>query len=300
MSGSASRIPTQTGFDGFGAEWYYYDPAAQILSKDIPAGSAMSSSQTPALSVRPVYLSAPPQAIGSTSATQFGGRGKPNAYLKVQITQDRSTGAARPSTWAAMYPVIDNPNDDIASKHFTDPLDGDPIDEVPMPGGTGKLRVPLTAIVGGPSKHTLTTIIGQVLGFATGTAAKALFPIPQADVTLATNVEDLINFASSEFAPATAAQYWIDAADIVIALNSAAGAPADAVKLPSGTTFLVAVPLGPNDISVNEFDKLLGMNYAVTLDRDGAIVASASGSPLDPNPFANLIYVTFRVTVADS
>src|SRR5215469_8996668 len=136
----STPIPTEAGFDGYAAEWYYWDSAKRTLTQEPRSNAMYATGDTPKLSLRPRYLNAPDAAVGSNDKTQFKDRGKPTAYIKVQVVQDKATGSAtKPLTWAALYPVIDNPNDDITSHTFEDPVSGDPVDNVPIPGGTARI-----------------------------------------------------------------------------------------------------------------------------------------------------------------
>jgi hypothetical protein len=299
-NGTSNPIPTDTGFDGFPTEWYYLDRTRGTLSASFPSSAQMSTAQNPLLSVAPRYLNAPDAAVGSNSKTQFKGQGKPNAYLKVQVTQDQAgASTTEPMTWAAMYPITDSPNDDIGSKYFGDPVSGDPVQKVPIPGGTGRIFTPLTAVVGGPETRPFLNIIGQVLGIATGTAGKALFPIPSADIALASNVENLLNLASSTFARTTKQQYWINPNGTPITVSSTSVGQPDAINFASGTTFMAAFPTGDNDVCLSALSDIISnQSYVFDVDRGGQLVALHGGSVVTPNPFANLIYATFRVTVS--
>jgi hypothetical protein len=291
-----TSVPTEAGFDGYPPSWYYLDTAASTLSTTRPSKTRMLTGTNASVSIWPRYLNAPSAAIGSNNQTKFEGNGKPNAYVKVQVDQNiAGTSSTKPLTWSAMYPIIDNPNDNIHSTYFDDPVSGDPVEHVPIPGGTAKLRIPLTAVVGGQHPSTLLNIIDKVMGLATSTAGKTLFAIPAADIALATTVESLVNLASSAFAPDTKQQYWLNEVHTDVRLVDAEAD--DSLELPLGTNFFVAFPTGGNGEIDAAVQQILAKTYALSLDRGGTIIAKQNGAIVDPNPFANLIYVTFRVTV---
>jgi hypothetical protein len=294
-------IDTDPGFEGFPPAWYFFDRTAGKLTAAPPAGSAMAQSANVTLSLSPRFFNAPKAALGSTAQTKFDGNGKPNAYLKVQVTQDRAgSGAMKPLTWSAMYPVLDGANDDIANVFFDDPVSGDPVQAVPLPGGTASLSTPLTAIVGGPRQSKLADILGKVLGVASSTSGKALFPIPAADVALASNVESLLNFGTTAFAPSTRQQFWLNQTSTPIRVTPPDGSGDDSLVLPKGSSFLVAfqdVDGGAVVSAVNHVAQ--DPTVSVQMNRGGQLSAVAKDGTVS-NPFANLIYVTFKATVNEA
>jgi hypothetical protein len=296
-------LVTAEGFEGFPATWFYLDRHAGTLSETVPAGT-FAPSQTVTVSIAPRYFNAPQQALGANQQTQFLQQGKPSAYLKVQLDQDQAGTSTKPLTFAAMYPIVDNPNDDIGSVFFSDPAADAPIANVPLPGGTGQFRTAIAAIVGGTRpKSSLTNIIGEVLNFAGGPGVTALFPVPAADLVLASNVEALLAGAATAFAPETKQQFWINNNAIPVAANaaSAQNADSDTLQLVSGTNVFVVFPAGPGDAVENAVRTISAQpGTTFDVDRGGALRALKNGTPLDPNPFANLIYVTYRATVHES
>lgn len=296
-----SQIPTEAGYDGYACAWYYLDQKNHALSQSLPSGTAMSSKSSVNLSIRPLWLNAPGQAIGTNNGDRFQGQGKPTAYLKVQVTQTQAAANNnKPVTWAALYPLIDNWDDDITNRDFQDPVQGDPIQAVPIPRGAATLQTPLTAVVGGPKQTTLLGIIKSVLGLAASMSGKALFPIPQADLTLASTVEDLLNLAANAFAPGTKQQYWINDGQKAIATSSAAPTDSDTLQLPLGSSKLVAFPTMKDDAALNALATILQANYNISTDPNGTLIASKNSAPVSPSPFANLIYVTFYANVTES
>ena len=302
-----AAIPTDPGFEGSAPTWFYLDQSSKTLGRTLPAGRSLSSSPKPALSITPRFLNAPSPFEGQTDQTKFIGNGKPTAYLKVQVIQDAGPDAAtKPLTWAALYPIIDGPNDDIGSKSgkvvFAGAgggnISGDPVANVPIPGGTATFNVTMTAIVGGPKQSSLANIIDKVLGVAGSTAGTALFPIPQADIALASNLESLLNLASSAFAKETKQQFWFANADQPIRLTGSVEDDDGALLLPQGTITLVAFQPGDNDKIVSAVDAVAAApGAAFELDSNGGLIARANGAVMDPNPFAHFIYATCKVTV---
>jgi len=221
----------------------------------------------------------------------------------MQLDQVKAGTSTKPLTYAAIYPIVDNPDDDISDAFFAEPSSEAPVQDVPLPGGSGQFRTPITAIVGGTKpKSSLLNIITQVIGLADGPVAKSLFPIPAADITLASNVESLLNSASTAFAPETKQQYWINNEPIQIAANqaSAKNADSDVLQLPIGTTFFAVFPTGEGD-HVESAVKTICAQPGVTfdLDRAGALSALRNGTLMSPSPFANFIYITYRATVQE-
>lgn len=297
-------IEIAEGFGGYPGALFYLDRDEKTLSSNAPAGRPFSSAPSVCVTLTPRYLSAPGRAFGSNSKTQFLGQGKPSAYLKTELAQVRAGTSTKPLSYAALYPIVDRPNDDISSVFFDDPTSGDPIVEVPLPGGEGQFRSPITAVVGGQKpKSSLLNIITQVIGLAGGTAAKALFPIPGADLAVVSNIEALLNGATTAFAPETLQQYWIDNAPIAVAANQAAIATADAdtLQLPLGTTTFAVFPIGEDD-SIASAVAAIAARAGFTFDVDpgGTLIASQGDAICDPNPFADFIYVTYKATVQDS
>jgi hypothetical protein len=296
--------PIAEGFEGFAATWFYLNRANGTLLESLPATAAFATSADVSVSITPSYFNAPDAAVGSNGQTQFRGQGKPSAYLKAQLDQSKAGSSTKPLSYAALYPIIDNPNDDIGSVAFGDPTTGDPLSGVPLPGGTGAFHTPVTAIVGGSKpKSSLLNIISGVIGLAGGTAAKALFPIPGADLALASNIEALLGGVSTTFAPETKQQYWIDDRAIAVAANQAAAqqADSDVLQLPLGTTLFVMFQLGEND-GIEQGIKQIAATQGFTfdIDRGGNLIAMSQGAIVSPNPFANYLYVTYRAIVQAS
>jgi hypothetical protein len=303
LKGFHVAIVTAEGFEGYPATWFDLDRNTRTLSENVPAGT-FAQSDTVTVSMTPRFFNAPRQAHGATPQTQFLQQGKPSAYLKVQLDQDRAGTSTRPLTFAALYPIVDNPNDDISSTFFSDPGQDAPISNVPLPGGVGQFRTPVTAIVGGTrSQNSLLNIITQVIGFASGPSVTALFPIAAADLTLAANVEALLASAATAFAPETKQQYWINNSIIQIAANeaSARNADSDVLQLASETTLFAVFPTGESD-QVESAVKAICSQPGVTfdMDRGGALIALRNGSPVNPNPFADFVYITYRATVQEA
>ncbi len=296
-------IPTAEGFEGFPATWFYLDRKAGTLSETAPAAE-FATGDTVSVTITPRFFNAPRRAAGANDKTQFLAQGKPAAYLKAQLDQDRAGTSTKPLTYAAMYPLVNRPNDDIGSTFFTDPGPDGPVQNVPLPGGSGKFRTPITAIVGGTKpKSSLFTIINQVMGLANVPAAKMLFPIPAADLALASTVESLINSAATAFAPETEQQYWINDAPIDVAANqaSARNADSDVLQLMGGTTVFAVFPTGDGgqiESTVRTIASQPGLTF--NIDRGGALTATKGAALVSPNPFANLIYVTYQATVRES
>lgn len=292
-------VETDPGFEGFPALWFYL--IGGKLSSKLPDSAVIANGPKVSLSIWPRFLNAPGQALGSNDKTQFQGRGKPNAYLKVQVTQDRAgEGATKPLTWAASYPVLDGVDDDIGNVFFDDPVSGDPVEGVPIPGGSAKLMSPLTAVVGGPKQSKLVDVLDKVLGLASSSAGKALFPIPAADITLATNVESLINLATTAFAPSTRQQFWLNKTATPIRLTKTSDPGDDSLMLPKGTTILVAFQDVDGNVVRNEVNHIASdPNRTIGVNRGGELIATAPDGTVT-NPFAQMIYVTYRATVADT
>jgi hypothetical protein len=202
-----------------------------------------------------------------------------------------------------LYPILDSPNDDINSRYFSDPQGDAPIVNVPLPGGSGLFRTPITATVGGDKpQNSLLNIISHVLGIATSPGATALFPIPAADLALAANIESLINAATTAFAPETKQQFWIDDATIRVCANasSAQDADSDVLQLPAGTTLFAVFPTGEGgavEAAVKQIAARPGAKFA--LDRGGTLIAQRDDTMISPNPFADFLYVTYRATVVE-
>jgi len=295
-----AAIATDPGFEGFPPAWYYLDRQTGKLSSALPANSSMATGPKVSFSMSPRFFNAPAQALGSNANTQFLGRGKPNAYLKVQVTQDRAgDGAITPLTWSAIYPVLDGPQDDMSNKFFNDPVSGDPVQNIPLPGGTAKLSTPLTAVVGGEKHSKLGDILGKVLGLANSAAGKALFPIPAVDVALAVNVESLINLATSAFAPDTKQQYWINDTATPVRLSGPPDPNDDALLLPKGTSFLIAFQDVDGGAVRSAVERIAAQpGVTIELNRGGELDVKAADGTIT-NPFANLIYVSFRVVVSE-
>jgi hypothetical protein len=297
-------IPIDEGFTGFAATWFYLDRTAGTLSESLPAGQEFVTSPNATVSITPRYFNAPAQAVGSNNQTKFAGQGKPSAYLKVQIDQAKAGTSLKPLSYAALYPIVNSPNDDIGSVVFGDPASGDPLSDVPLPGGSGSFHTPITATVGGAKpKSSLLNIISQVVDLAGGAAASTLFPIPGADLTIAKSIESLINSGTTAFAPETKQQYWIDDSAIPLAANQAAAqqADSDTLQLPSGTTLFAVFQLGDNDAIETGIKTIAATpGYAFDIDRGGHLIATAQGAPVAPNPFDNYVYVTYRAIVEPS
>jgi hypothetical protein len=294
-------IPIAEGFAGFPATWFYLDPTAGTLSESVPATQSFVSSPNATVSITPRYFNAPSQAEGSNNQTKFVGQGKPSAYLKVQLDQSKAGTSIKPLSYAALYPIVNSPNDDIGSVVFGDPASGDPLSEVPLPGGAGSFHTPVTATVGGTKpKSSLLNIISQVVDLAGGAAASTLFPIPGADISIAKNIESLVSAGATAFAPETKQQYWIDDSAIPLAANQATAQQADSntLQLPAGTTYFAVFQLGDNDALEQAIKQIAATSgYTFSIDRGGHLIASAQGAPVNPNPFANYVYVTYRAVV---
>lgn len=295
----ATNIDIDPGFEGFPPLWYYLDRPNHKLQQDLPKSSVLVTSDKATLSFWPRFLNAPGKALGSNAKTQFSGNDKPNAYLKAQVTQDRiGAGATSPLTWSAIYPVLDGPHDDIGNKFFSDPVSGDPIDHIPLPGGTAKLTTPLTAIVGGQRQSKFVDILDKVLGIAGSAAGKAVFPIPAADIALAGNVETLVNLATSAFAPDTKQQFWINDTTTPVRLTASTDPNDDSLVLPKGTSFLVAFQDVTGRAVSNAVTQILATT-SIDIDRGGALIGT-DGTGATTDPFANFVYVTYRVVVAEA
>ena len=298
-------IAVDPGFEGSAPTWFYLDRTNGTLGRAFPAGRTLSTSAKPKVTFTPRFLNAPSPFEGQTNQTKFRGNGKPTAYLKVQLIQDTADeNASKPLTWAALYPIIDNSNDDIGGPNgmviFSTggtAVSGDPVVNVPLPGGSATLNVTLTAIVGGAKKSSLANIIDKVLGVAGSTSGKALFPIPQADIALAGNIESLLNFASTSFAPETKQQFWFANSDEPVRVTGAV-ANDGSLLLPQGSVNLVATQPGDNNSIVSQIDTIAATaGNTFELDSNGGLIARNNGAVVNPNPFKSFIYATFTATV---
>ncbi len=127
-----------------------------------------------------------------------------------------------------------------------------------------------------------------------------MFPIPGADLSIAKNIETLLNAGATAFDSATKQQYWIDDGAIPLAANQAAAqqADSDTLQLPAGLTYFAVFQLGDNDALEAAIQQIAATpGYSFDIDRGGHLIATAQGAPVTPNPFENYIYVTYRAVV---
>ena len=241
--------------------------------------------------------------LGYNDAQAFAHRAKVSAYLKVQLTQDKAgSSTAEKLSWAGLYDLIDEAQDDISSRTFADPEDSShPVTNVPLPGGTGSFKVTLAATVGGAKHSTFMDIVKGVVSIASGSPFQALFPIPSATLGLVTQVESLVNLAINTFSPATRMQYWMNASPRTLVVASGAAASDRSIRLPAGSSYLVVAPVGDNS-AISTALLAIADKHAVEVDpNSGQLLArDGNGAVVSPSPFADILYTTLYATVTAS